>query len=48
MGMLLAALALGQFVHERWSSAAPEAVCMAPQAQRDLLRDLMLQHFHSH
>jgi hypothetical protein len=48
VGVLLAVLALGQFAHERWSMAAPDAACMAPQAQRDVLRDLLLQHFQGH
>jgi hypothetical protein len=49
VGVVLASLAGLQVFHELESGEAPgAAVCMAPEAQRGALRDMLLLHFKSH
>ena len=46
LGIVLAAVAGVEFFHEYASKDAP--VCMGPQSQQELFRDLLLQHLQSH
>jgi hypothetical protein len=47
--VLLACLAGLEIVHELASHEGPgAAVCLAPEASRDAVRDALLQHLQSH
>jgi hypothetical protein len=49
VGLILASFASLEFFHELASGDSPGAsVCIAPEAQQDAMRDLLLQHLKSH
>lgn len=45
-GLIVAVLAGVEFVHEFANDQAP--ICMGPQAQKEVFRDMLLQHLQSH
>ena len=49
VGVILASFASLEFFHELASGDSPGAsVCIAPEAQQDAMRGLLLQHLKSH
>ena len=49
VALILASIASLEFFHELASDNSPGAsVCIAPEAQQDAMRDLLLQHLKSH
>ena len=45
-GLIVAAAAGAEFFHELADDQAP--ICMGPQAQKEVFRDMLLQHLQSH
>lgn len=45
-GLIVAAFAGVEFFHELANDEVP--ICMGPQAQKEVFRDMLLQHLQSH